>query len=84
MLFFKRPALFNQNLHNYCLQYTNNYIKKIVEKTDEERKMPKYKIDLVTETSVSDPNSNPNNFIFSVLVFLSTSSILYYFYNSKK
>jgi hypothetical protein len=84
MLFLKRPALFNENLHNYCLKYTNNYIKKLVEKIDEERKNPKYKIDLVTENTVSNPNSNPNNFIFSVLVFLSTSSFLYYYYNSKK
>jgi hypothetical protein len=84
MLFLKRPKLFNENLHNYCLQSTNNYIKKLVGKIDEERKFPKCKIDLVTENYVSDPNSNPNNFIFSVLVFLSTTSILYYFYNSKK
>jgi len=83
MLFLKRPKLFNQNLHNHCLQSTNNYIKKLVEKTYEERKNPKYKIDLVTENTVSNPNSNPNNFILRVLVFLSTSTILYYFYNSK-
>jgi len=84
MLFFKRPTPFNEYLHSYCLQSTNNYIKKLVEKIDEERKRPKYKIDLVTEATVSNPNSNPNNFMLSVLVFLSTSSILYYFYNSKK
>jgi hypothetical protein len=84
MLFIKRSALFNQNLHNYLLQSTNNYIKKLVEKTDEERKSPKYKLDLVTENTVPNPNSNPNNFILPVLVFLSTSTIIYYFYNSKK
>ena len=84
MFFFKRPILFNQHLHNHCLQSTNNYLKKLVEKTDEERKSPKYKINLVTETTFSNPNSNPNNLMFTVLVFLSTSSILYYFYNSKK
>jgi len=84
MFFFKRPTLFNEYLHNHCLQSTNNYIKKLVEKTDEERKSSKYKIDLVTENTVSNPNSNPNNFILPVLVFLSTSTILYYFYNSKK
>ena len=85
MLFFKRPTPFNEYLHNHCLQSTNNYIKKLVEKIDEERKTRTgYKINLVTETTVSNPNSNPNNFMLSVLVFLSTSSILYYFYNSKR
>ena len=84
MLFYKRPTFFNQSLHNYCLQSSNNYIKKLVEKIDEERKNPKYKIDLVSENTVSNPNSNPNNFILPVLVFLSTSTIIYYFYNSKK
>lgn len=84
MFFLKRPTLFNEHLHNYCLQSTNNYIKKLVEKIIEERKSLKYKIDLVTENTGTSPNSNPNNFILQVLVFLSTSTILYYFIIQKR
>ena len=85
MLFYKRPIFFNQDLHNYCLKSMNDSIKKRIEKNDEERKFKNFKINLVTENSVAtNSNFNPQNFIFSVFIFLSTSSFIYYFYNSKK
>jgi hypothetical protein len=75
-------GIFNQKLHNYGLNSTYESIKKLLYKNDEERKR-KIKFNIVSEESVSNP-SPPNNPFIPVLIFLSISSIIYYFYNSKK
>ena len=73
--------LYNKKMRDYCLNSTYESIKKKISKTDEERKTQKIvQLNLVTAPSV--PNST-NPFI-PVLVFLSISSLVYYFYNSKK
>lgn len=79
----RNPIMFNQKLHDYCLNSTYESIKRKLEKNDEERKT-KNKFNLVTDVCNHNPNSNPNNPFLPVLVFLSISSFFYYFYNSKK
>jgi hypothetical protein len=77
----RNPQIFNQKLHDYCLNSTYESIKKKLAKNDEERKTI-IKVNLVTD--ITNPNPNPNNPFLPVLFFLSISSLLYYFYNSKK
>jgi hypothetical protein len=81
----KRPIkplyLYNKKIQDYYINSTYESIKKYSTKTDEERKIQKIvQLNLVTTPSL--PNST-NPFI-PVLVFLSISSLVYYFYNSKK
>jgi hypothetical protein len=77
----RSPGTFNQKLYDYCLNSTYDSIKKKIGKNNEERKT-NINVELVIEDSVSNPS--PNNPFLPVLVFLSISSFLYYFYNSKK
>jgi hypothetical protein len=80
-IFLKRPKIFNQELHNYCLKSTNESIRKLVEKNEKERK---FKFDDKLFIASDNSNPNPNNNIITFLCFLSVSSILLYFYNSKR
>jgi len=83
MLFnFKRP-IYNQNIREYCLKSTNESIKKLIEKSNEERKNKELQLNLVTNYVPSN-NPNLNNPYLPVLIFLSVTSFIYYFYNSKK
>ena len=77
----RKPFVFDPKLRDYCLSSTYESIKKRLAKNEEERK--NYKLNLITQDIVSN-NSNPNDPFLPVLVFLSISSFLYYFYNSKK
>jgi len=76
------PTLWNntKKMREYNLNSTYESIKKHVVKTDEERKNQLVNFNLVTAPSI--PNST-NPFI-PILVFLSVSSLVYYFYNSKR
>ena len=74
----RNPLIFNQKLHDYCLNSTYESIKRKLAKNDEERKTT-IKVNLVTAVA----NSDTNNSFLPVLVFLSISSLLYYFYKSK-
>ena len=76
----KRPNFFNKSLQDYCLKSTNESIKRIVEKCDEERKYKSVKFNLTTNDSYPEPN---NNNIIPFICFLSISSFLLYFYNRK-
>ena len=76
----KRPVLqndYNKKLREYTLNSTYESIKRGF---PQERKA-KVQFNLVT-TTPSIPN--PTNPFIPVLVFLSVSSLVYYFYNSKK
>jgi hypothetical protein len=77
----KRPNFFNQKLHDYCLKSTNESIKKKIMNCDEERKINKNTSFVLQDSFPSEPN---NNNIIAVVCFLSVSSFLYYFYNSKR
>jgi hypothetical protein len=75
----KRPNYFNKSLQDYCLKSTNESIKKIIQKCDEERKHKSIKFNLTTNESCPEPNNN----IIPFICFLSISSFLIYFYNRK-
>ena len=78
----KRPVLqndYNKKLREYTLNSTYESIRKRFPKTDEERKT-KVCFNLVTAPSIP----NPTNPFIPALVFLSVSSLAYYFYNSKR
>jgi len=77
----KRTKFFNQDLYNFCFKSTNESIKKIVEKNDKERNLKNIKINLIKQDTSSQPN---NNYIISLIGFLSISSIFYIFYRTKK
>ena len=79
----RRPLLYeyNQKLRRNSLNSTYESIKKKIERNDEERKSKHVQFNLVTTNSSSPSLNNP---FIPVLVFLSISSLAYYFYNSKK
>jgi hypothetical protein len=76
----KRPNYFNKPLHDYCLNSTNESIKKMIEKCDKERKYKSINLNLMPQDSNPEPN---NNNIITFICFLSISSFLIYFYNAK-
>jgi hypothetical protein len=83
---YKKP-LFpnNQKMREYCMKSTNDSIRKITEKYNEERKTNKNKIDnLVIITKDDSPNPNDNNLILSIICFLSSTTLFYYFYKASR
>ena len=79
---YKKP-LFpnNQKMREYCIKSTNDSIRKMTEKYNEERKSIKNKFDnivVITNDDSRDPNNN--DFILSLICLLSSTSLLYYFY----
>jgi hypothetical protein len=83
---YKKP-LFpnNQKMREYCIKSTNDSIRKITEKYNEERKTNKNKIDnLVIITKDDSPNPNDNNLILSIICFLSSTTLFYYFYKASR
>jgi len=83
---YKKP-LFpnNQKMREYCMKSTNDSIRKMTEKYNEERKTIKNKLenlDVITKNDV--PNSNPNDIILSIICILSSTTLFYYFYKSSR
>ena len=80
----KRPTPtlydYNKKMREYSLNSTYESIRKRFHKTNEERKNQLVNFNLVTAPSIP----NPTNPFIPVLVFLSVSSLVYYFYNSKR
>ena len=75
---------YSPNLHDYnkkLREYNLNSTYESIKKESAKERKEKVQINLVT-TVPSIPNSTSP--IIPVLVFLSISSIAYYFYNSKK
>lgn len=71
----------NQKMRDYCMKSTNESIRKLTEKYNEERKLNKVKFDLSIITKDDSPEPpNDNDLIFSVICVLSSTTILYYFY----
>lgn len=66
----------NPELREICNKSTNDFIRKITQKCDKERKM---KQSIISTNSPSEPNSNIGMIIFACF-FLSSSTYLYYFY----
>ncbi len=73
----------NQKLREYCMKSTNESIRKLTEKYNEERKSNKIKVDKLIKNDLPNPEDN-NDFIFSVICLLSSTTFLYYFYKAYK
>ncbi len=71
----------NPKLREYCIKSTNESIRKLTEKYNEERKLNKIKINFDNITNDDSPKPpNDNDLIISVICVLSSTTILYYFY----
>jgi hypothetical protein len=73
----KNKIQMTPKLRDYCIKSTNDSIKKITEKHNEEKKIQKFTI--LPSSNPSDPSSNIAIFL-SVLFFLSSSRYIYNFY----
>lgn len=71
----KRPVYFNKTLSEYCTKINNESIKKITEKYNFKTKNP-----LKDEDEPKKPEFN----FYHFLLFLSISSITFYFYRRIK
>jgi hypothetical protein len=82
-VFSQRPKIISPFFNEYCLSFSKNYCKKLIERKNEERNN-KFKL-LLNKTIDTDitPN-NPKDNIIPFVCFLSITSILIYFYNTKK
>jgi len=74
-----KPLYFNKHLRDYCIKTINDSIRKLPEISNLEQINPKYK-------KILDKNDNPKpaklNF-YAFLIFLSISSISFYFYKKR-
>lgn len=72
----------NPKLREYCIKSTNESIRKLTEKYNEERKINKEKcnnITFITKNDSPEPNDN-TDIIISIICLLSSTTLLYYFY----
>lgn len=76
----KRPVYFNKSLSEYCTKINNESIRKLTEKYNLERKNPKFKNPLEDEDGPKKPELN----FYHFLLFISISSITFYFYRRLK
>ena len=73
---FKPTYLFNKNISDYCRKSTEESIRKKTEKYNLE-----WKNQMLNTTIISNnDNNNPDFKIYTFLLFLSISSISFYFY----
>jgi hypothetical protein len=76
---FKQPYLFNKTISDYCRNSTNESIKKITEKYNLERN----KFTVINPFDDED-HYKPKINMYSILAFLSISTIAYLFYKRVK
>lgn len=83
---YKKPLFTNnQKMREYCMKSTNDSIRKITEKYNEERKLNKNKFNnLLVATRDDPPNPNPNDIILSIICLLSSTTLFYYFYKASR
>ena len=81
----KNRIPFNPKLREYCMKSTNESIRKMTEKYNEERKSIKHNFyDLAVITKDDMPNPNNNDIIISIICFLSSTTLFYYFYKGSR
>jgi hypothetical protein len=82
---YKNRIPINPKMREYCIKSTNDSIRKITEKYNEERKSNKIKFDdFIVITKDEPPNPNDNVFVLSIICLLSSTTILYYFYKASR
>lgn len=82
---YKKP-LFpnNQKMREYCMKSTNDSIRKMTEKYNEERKTIKNKLENIDVITNDAHNPNNNDIIIYVICFLSSTTLFYYFYKASR
>ena len=82
----KNRIPFDPKMREYCIKSTNDSIRKMTEKYNEERKSLKHQIKnlaVITNGDAPNPNPNPNSdIIISIICFLSSTTFFYYFYKA--
>jgi hypothetical protein len=83
---YKKPLFpINQKISDYCKKSTNESIRKITEKYNEERKSVKINLDsLKVITKGDSPDPIDNNIILSIICLLSSTTLFYYFYKASR
>lgn len=81
---FNKNGVYNPTLSNYCIKSTNESIRKMVEKYNEEQKEKRIDFGLLIANSSKDPDPNKNTFFIQFFCFLSTSTFIYYLLNKKQ
>ena len=76
----RKPIYYNKKLHDYCLKSTNDSIKKIAEKYDEERKRKAISLDL----NIIDYNLKPKNETLPFILLISITSFVFYIMSKDK
>jgi len=72
-------------MREYCMKSTNDSIRKMTEKYNEERKLNKNKFNSLTIIKKDDlPYPIDNNLILSLICFLSSTTLFYYFYKASR
>jgi hypothetical protein len=79
----------NMNARDYCMQSTNNYVKKLIEKNkiDEPisyQKLSQQKIINDNLRSINEIDTISNVKIINICIFLSISTFLYFYSNRNK
>jgi hypothetical protein len=78
---FKQPYLFNKTISDYCKNSTNESIKKITDKYNLERR----NITIINPFNNEYEDDNKSKItMYSILVFLSISTIGFFFYKRIK
>jgi hypothetical protein len=73
------PYILNKNLRNYCINSTNESIKKLTERYNNKKYIPNVKINYN-----NDDNYKPNVNLNSFLLFIALSSISFFIYKRLK
>ena len=79
-IFYKNPMLIKQTLRELIIRSTNDSIKRQMEYNEPETK----NVGQILSPFVPDNPKHPGSIVPLVVVFLSVSSIFYYFYRNKK
>lgn len=81
----KNSIPMNPKMREYCIKSTNDSIRKMTEKYNEERKSNKIKFDnFIVITKDDSPDPIDNNIILSIICLLSSTTLFYYFYKASR
>jgi len=86
MLNLGRKPFNNKAIREYSLKCTNDYMKKLIDKNDNKNDNKKINLNNFSQQTTMS-SSNPNDNIFNLIpfvVFLSVSSLIYFFQTKKK
>jgi len=85
-VFSNRPKILSPLLNEYCKEYSKNYMRKLTEKSVNDKWCkPKLLLNTDMDTLFDNPkNPTDPDTIIPIICILSITSILLYFYNTKR